>query len=125
MKAAAAVTWLGAVTGVPAPFVADHLLRERALPIIVGIRSFGGGFFEPLAPEVFAALLWVFAALSVPLIVSGWLLWQRRGAGVVIGLGLLPIEAVFWLGFALPGPLVLGIARLALLVNAWSAVHRN
>jgi hypothetical protein len=125
MKAAAAVTWLGAVAGLPAPFVADHLLRERTLPIILGIRSYGGGFVEPLAPEVFAALLWFFAALSVPLIVSGWLLWHRSPIGAVIALGLLPIEAVFWIGFALPGPMVLGIARLALVVNAWFALRRN
>jgi hypothetical protein len=42
---------------------------------------------------------------------------SRRGA--VVSAGLLPIEAVFWLGFALPIPWVLGAARVALLVAAW------
>ena len=42
---------------------------------------------------------------------------SRRGA--VVSAGLLPVEAVFWLGFALPIPWVLGAARVALLVAAW------
>jgi hypothetical protein len=34
-----------------------------------------------------------------------------RNAGAVLNLGLLPVEAVFWIGFALPVPWLFGIAR--------------
>ena len=42
---------------------------------------------------------------------------SRRGA--VVSVVLLPVEAVFWVGFALPIPWFLGAARVALLAAAW------
>ena len=42
---------------------------------------------------------------------------SRRAA--VVSVALLPVEAVFWVGFALPIPWVLGAARVALLAAAW------
>jgi hypothetical protein len=37
----------------------------------------------------------------------------------VIAVALLPVEAVFWVGFALPIPWLLGVARVVLIVLAW------
>jgi hypothetical protein len=45
--------------------------------------------------------------------------WNGSEAGAVLGLVLFPVEAIFWLGFALPIAWVFGIARAALLVLAW------
>lgn len=42
--------------------------------------------------------------------------------GAVLNLILLPVEAVFWLGFALPIPRLIGIARAALLALAGKPV---
>jgi hypothetical protein len=33
---------------------------------------------------------------------AGWMLWQRRRAGVVLALALLPLEFAFWIGFGVP-----------------------
>lgn len=41
----------------------------------------------------------------------------------MLSLVLLPVEAVFWLGFALPIPWVIGAARAALLAFAWKALN--
>ena len=50
----------------------------------------------------------------------------RRGSrrGALIAAGLLPIEAVFWFGFALPAPWVLGAVRLALIIAVWRRLGR-
>lgn len=37
----------------------------------------------------------------------------------MLNLALLPAEAVFWLGFALPVPWLFGVARVALVALAW------
>ena len=55
-------------------------------------------------------------------------MWEMRKAGAVLNLGLLPVEAVFWIGFALPVPSLFGIARVALVSLAWPelfGLHRR
>jgi hypothetical protein len=46
---------------------------------------------------------------------------ERIEPGAVLSLALLPIEAVFWVGFALPIPWLLGAVRVVLIVLAWSS----
>ena len=41
---------------------------------------------------------------------------------MLINLAILPFEAVFWLGFALPFPWLIGIARAGLLAIAWRSL---
>lgn len=65
------------------------------------------------------ALLVVYSGLVLAAVFSGCLLWQMRKAGAVLNLGLLPVEAVFWVGFALPLPWLFGIARVALVTLVW------
>ena len=65
------------------------------------------------------ALLLVYSGVVLAAVLSGWLLWKGRKAGAVLNLGLLPVEAVFWVGFALPIPWLFGIARVALVSLAW------
>jgi hypothetical protein len=69
------------------------------------------------------ALLLVYSVLVLAAVLSGWLLWRERKAGAVLNLGLLPMEAVFWIGFALPVPWLFGIARLALVSMAGVTVN--
>ena len=40
----------------------------------------------------------------------------------VLALALLPIEVVFWVGFALPIPWLIGVARVAYIALAWKAL---
>ena len=53
---------------------------------------------------------------------AAWLVWNGLKAGAVLGLVLFPVEAVFWLGFALPIPWIFGIARAAFLALAWKTL---
>lgn len=125
LKASAALMWLVAFGfGVPAPFVASHFLRERTLPTFIGLfPMYGGGIFERFSPEVFAALLGLFTALCGLEVFAGWLLWQGEPLGALITIALLPIEVVFWAGFAVPIPPLIAIARLGLLAVGWSSLR--
>lgn len=109
----------------PTAFVATYLLRHRQLPYLSGLPfpAYGGGFFERWSPEVFAALLGLFAALSALELFAGCLLWHGEPLGAVITIALLPIEVVFRAGFAVPIPPLVGIARIALLAAGRSALR--
>jgi hypothetical protein len=116
-QGAALTLWLlAAGFGLPAPFVGLYLLRRDELPSFFGLfRVYGGGFFEAFPKTIFVLLLAAFSALGVAEVWSGILLWRDSDAGVTLALALLPIEIVFWLGFALPIPWVFGLARVLLL----------
>jgi hypothetical protein len=40
-----------------------------------------------------------------------------------MSVALLPVEAVYWLGFALPIPWVLGASRVALVAASWKRLR--
>lgn len=125
LNVSAALMWLVAFGfGLPSPFVAVHLLRERRLPIFMGLfPAYGGGFFERWSPEIFAVLLGLFAAVSAVEAVAAYLLWQGELLGAAITIALLPIEIFFWAGFALPIPPLVGVIRIALLAIGWSSLR--
>ena len=117
--------WLVAAGfGIPAPFVASHLLRERTLPSLMGLFPlYGGGLFDRFSPEVFAVLLGLFTALCGIEVYTGLLLRNGQKIGALIAVVLLPIEVMFWAGFAVPIPPLIAIARLGLLAAGWSALR--
>jgi hypothetical protein len=125
LKASAVLMWIVAVGfGAPAPFVVTYLLRERSLPIFMGLfPMYGGGFFERWSPEIFAVLLGVFAALAAVELFAGVLVWHGEQVGALITLALLPIELAFWAGFAVPIPPLTAVVRVALLLAGWSALR--
>lgn len=126
LQASAALMWFIAISfGGPSAFVATHLLREGKLPHLFGLPfpAYSGGFFERWSPEVFAVLLGLFAALSALELFAGYLLWHGEPLGAVITIALVPIEVLFWAGFALPAPPVFGLVRIALLAAGWSALR--
>ena len=125
LKASAALMWLIALGfGIPAPFVAGHLLREGRLPTFMGLfPMYGGGAFERWPHHAFAVALGLFAALSALELFAGWLLWQGEGLGAWMAIALLPIEIVFWVGFAVPIPPMVAVVRLVLLAVGWSALR--
>ena len=98
LKASAALMWLVAAGfGIPAPFVASYLLRERTLPGFMGLfPMYGRGMFERFSPVVFAVLIGLFTALCALEALAGWLLWHGEQLGALITIALLPIEVVFW-----------------------------
>ena len=120
-RAYAIVTWIYAAGfGGPTVPVAVYLRRRGSLPWF-GDRfpMYGGPWSNRLTDSQFIGLLLGYLGLTAA--VAGTARRVGRGSrrGALCSLGLLPVEAVFWVGFALPIPWVLGAARLALLVAAW------
>ena len=122
-RAAAVVTWgYAAAFGLPVIPVSIFYLRNDRLPSFFGLFDVYGGpwssWFE-LDPEQLVRLLLTFLALMLVVSVTAWLVWQGSREGALLSLLLLPVEAAFWSGFALPIPWLVGVIRVVLLVLAW------
>ena len=121
----AILTWLYAAGfGVTAVPVAVSLLRRGTLPEFFGLfPMYGGPWSSRLRDGAFAMLLIVFLFLTMVASWAAWLVWDGSEAGAILCLVLFPVEAIFWLGFALPIAWIFGIARAALLVLAWESLN--
>ena len=126
-RAAAIVTWVYALAfGLPTVPVSIYVLWNGRLPSFFGLfEMFGGPWSVSVPDSTLVVLLLLFGAATLVAVCSGWLLWQRRRIGAVLNLAVLPIEAVFWIGFALPIPWVAGVARVALVAVAWSSLSTS
>ena len=123
-RAAAIVTWsYAAGFGLSTIPVAIYLRRHGTLPTFMDMfEMFGGPWSSRVAHSTFVILLMAFLVVTLVAAWSGWLLWQGSKAGAVLNLALIPIEAIFWFGFALPIPVALGIARVTLVLVAWKSL---
>jgi hypothetical protein len=125
LKVSAALTILTALGfGIPTAYVATHLLREGSLPTFMDMfPMYGGGLFERWSHELFVVLLAAFAAVLALDAFAGWLLWNGEPLGAYMTIAVLPVEAVFWYGFALPIPPINAVVRFVALVLGWSALR--
>ena len=107
---------LGLGFGLPGAYGAWYHLRHGEVWAFLGFPTYGGGPFERWGIATSFTLLLGFEAVCAAEIVVGALLWSEASIAPWLALGLLPVELVFWTGFALPlGPL-LGLARTALVI---------
>ena len=120
----AILTWLYAAGfGITAVPVAVYLLRRGTLPEFFGFfPMYGGPWSSRLRDGPFAMLLIAFLMVTMVASWAAWLVWDGSEAGAMLSLVLFPVEAIFWLGFALPIAWVIGIARAVLLVLAWKSL---
>lgn len=120
-RAYAVLTWVYAAGfGVPAVPVSVYLLRRGSLPWFGDLfPMYGGPWSGRLRDGQFVGLLLGYLGLVVVVARVAGRVGRGSRRGVWFSAGLLPVEAVFWLGFALPIPWVLGAARVALLAAAW------
>jgi hypothetical protein len=124
-RAVAVQTWIYAAGfGGSALPVSVYLLTRGRLPTFFHLfEMFGGPWYFRVQPRTFVALLAGFSGVSALTAWSGWLLWRGKKAGAVLNLSLLPIEAIFWRGFDLPIPWLMGSARAALTTASWSSLE--
>jgi hypothetical protein len=120
----AVVTWVYAVGfGLPAIPIAIYHLNTGRLPMFLNLfPMYGGRWSGRFSPTVFAALLVAFFLILLVTAFAAWLVWQGLRVGAVLSLALLAVEVVFWIGFDLPIPWVVGIARVVLLLLAWNSL---
>ncbi len=120
-RAAAVVSWayVGGF-GIATVPVALYFQQHGRLPSFFGLFDMmAGPWSQRQSADRFTASLGAFVAVTALVAYSGWLMWRERRGGRAMNLALIPIEAVFWLGFALPIPWLLGAARTLLVVASW------
>lgn len=126
VRVAAVLTWIYAAGfGIPAVPVSVYLLQHGELPIFMDLFAMYGGPWDVIEDWAFVTLLMGFLLVLLAAAWAAWLAWKGVRAGVVLGLALLPVEAVFWLGFALPIPWLFGLARGLLYAFAWKSLRQH
>jgi hypothetical protein len=119
LRAAAALSWLlAAGFGLPDIPAIANVARGGGVWYFMGFPTYGHGPFEQIGIPTTVPLLVAFLLVAVAEMVAGVLLWNGRRAGSVLANVLLPIELVFWIGFALPFGPIIGLARTVLIVLA-------
>ena len=121
----AVLTWVYAAGfGLPAIPIAVYHLDTGGLPRFFDLFAmYGGPWSEQFSVGVFAALLIAFLLVLMVSAFAAWLVWRGSRIGAILSLALLPVEIVFWLGFALPVPWAFGVARVVLLLLAWRGLR--
>ena len=118
------LTWVYALGfGVPAIPVAIFLRRNGRLPTFLGqFEVYGGPWSSRFEQGTF---VWPLLGFLVVVVLASWaalLVWEASIVGAILTVVVLPVEAVFWYGFALPIPVLIGVARIVLLVVGWKSL---
>ena len=128
-RGAAVVTWVYvAAFGAPTIPIAAYVAQNGRLPSFLdAFTMYGGPWAVPFAEGRVLLLLTGFLMVTLAAAWAAWLVWNGSKPGGVLALALLPAEAAFWYGFALPLPWLLGLTRVMLLVAAWTSLswHRT
>ena len=109
---------LGLGFGVPCVFAIRHLAATGEVWTFLGFPTYGNGPFERVGLQTSVPLLVGFLLVCAAEVALGVLLVQGVSYAPVAGYLILPVELVFWIGFALPFGPVLGIVRTILLLLA-------
>ncbi len=103
----------------------DYWIRHRALRTVdtpMGqIRGFAGPF-EALGIDFMIAALVLFYITSLLGIPAGYWLWKSQRKGGILAISLLVLSTVFWFGFALPFPPIVGLLLAGLLAAGWKSL---
>jgi hypothetical protein len=116
-RTAAVLAWLPALGfGVPGVYAVWYFAEWHRPWTFMGFPTYGDGPFESVGIDTSVPLLALFVAVCLAELALGVALWRSVRGSVVAGLALLPVEFVFWVGFALPFGYLVGIARAAVLL---------
>jgi hypothetical protein len=123
-RVAASQAWLsGLGFGLPGVYGTAYFARHGHVWTFQGFPTYRGEPFEAIGLPTSVGLLSGFVIVCATEVVAGNLLWKRQRSGLWLSLALLPLEAAYWIGFALPfGPL-LGAVRTAAVVVAFRSAR--
>jgi hypothetical protein len=108
--------FLGLGFGLPCFFGIRHFARTGELWNFMGFPTYGGGPLERIGVPTSTPLLVGFLAVCLAELAAGVMIWSDAPSAKIISLALLPLELVFWIGFALPLGPPLGLARTVLVL---------
>ena len=105
--------------GLPCIWGIRHLRETGEVWTFMGFPTYGDGPFERHGISTTTTLLVAFLAVCILEVVAGVRVWGVHIDGAILALALLPVEAAFWWGFALPIPPIFAVARTVLLLGWW------
>jgi len=109
---------LGLGFGLPGIAGTVSFARTGEVWMFLGFPTYGGGPFERIGLATSVPLLIGFLLVCLAEVAVGAMLLRDVPNAATLSYLLLPFELAFWIGFALPFGLLLGIARTALLLLA-------
>jgi len=107
---------LGIGFGLPGAYGAWYYAQHGQVWTFLGFPTYGDGPFVGWGVPTSVPLLLGFVAVCAAEFVVGVLLWRDATTGLWLALAILPLELVFWIGFALPFGPVVGAIRTVLVV---------
>ena len=118
MRAAAGwiSVFLGLGFGIPCVFGLRHFAQTGEVWTFMGFPTYGGGPFERIGLETTTGLLVAFLVVCIAQVVAGGMLVMDAPYASLLSWVLLPFEFAFWIGFALPVGIVLGLVAAVLLL---------
>ncbi len=121
-RAAAGLLWVvGVGWGFSAPWLMWWVAVRGRLPVLPYIGEPNGGPFYTTLPHIaFIVLFGLSLGLGIAQVGAGVLLWNGQRAGGLVQFAIVPIEAAFWYGFALPIPPVLAAIRVVFVLLSWT-----
>ncbi len=105
--------------GLPCVLGIRHLRATGDVWTFMGFPTYGDGPFDRRGISTTTTLLVAFLAVCTLEVVAGVRVWGEHVDGAILALALLPVEAAFWWGFALPIPPIFAVVRTVLLVGWW------
>jgi hypothetical protein len=100
-----------------------HMIRTGTRPLVFGIHALEGPWTAVYDHQAIVVLHAIFLALTAVELLAGYWLWKFARKGAVLGLALQPLEAIFWYGFALPIPPLMGLLKMVLLASGWKRLR--
>ena len=125
LKIASVSSWfLGLGFGLPCIYGIWNLMKGNGIAYVMGFPTYGHGPFEKIGVSTSGPLMVGFLLVCILECVTGWSLWTNDKGGAVLSFAIIPIELLFYIGFALPFGPPLVIIRSACLLIGWSSLHR-
>jgi hypothetical protein len=124
IKIAALCLWLsGLGFGIPGIYGIWSMLKGKGIAYVMGFPAYGNGPFEKIGVHTTVPLLTGFLFVCILECIAGWGLWSGDKGSAILSLAIVPVEMVFFIGFALPfGPPFL-LIRIILLLLSWSSLN--
>lgn len=105
--------------GLPCLYGIWYFMQKKSISQFMGFPTYGNGPFEKFNVHTSTPLLVGFFLVCALECIAGWGLWSGDKGAAVLSMFLIPLEILFYYGFALPfGWPVLAI-RIVLLLLSW------
>lgn len=123
LKSASICLWFsGLGFGIPCIYGIWYFMKTQNIATVMGFPSYGNGPFEKIGIYTTVPLLIGFLLVCSLECICGWGLWNGEKGSAVLSLVIIPVELLFFIGFALPFGPPLIVIRTILLLLIWSSL---